>query len=52
MLKLSDFLKPEVCVKTVLPDMSLIKLLKNAKIQKFKNVTFSVIFKQCDPRCA
>ena len=39
-VNLASFLKPEVCGQTVLPDMSVLrgqKLMKNAKIQKFKS---------------
>ena len=41
------FRKHEVCGQTALPDMSLLKGQKWWKMPKFKNATFSVIFKQC-----
>ena len=39
MLDFDEFLKPEACGQTVLPDRSILigqKLMENAKIQKFK----------------
>ena len=40
MVNLASFWKPEACGQTVLPDRSILigqKLVKNAKIQKFKS---------------
>ena len=46
---LTSFWKPEACVQTVLPDMSILKgqkLVENANIKNL-NATFWVFFKQC-----
>ena len=41
MVHFSQFLKPEVCGQTVLPDRSILKWTKIVeKCQKFKNATF------------
>ena len=48
-----EFLKPEACSQTVLPDKSLLigqKLLENAKIEKLKCDIFSDFQTLCNSR--
>ena len=50
MVHFGEFLKPEACGQTVLPDRSVLIGQKWWKMPKFKNsnATFGIIFKQCE----